>query len=290
MNIEDIYLFNNKNKQLKKDNDKNNKIRENIIYNIIKNKILDKWYNDNKEWLELKLKLFHIIKKSFSKDIKYDNIDIELKGGRKFNYDFELLFLNKDNDIISKKNIEFKYNISKINKYPQFLSISANKFIKGIDYAQYFYDNHIIEICKLINIDIPNRIEYLKTIYNNDYSKLKFYTELKDKEHLIMNEKKKIVSLSIKNYLNSILNLDIDSINKVFQEKQINKDYLLYHNNEFHYDNITREELEITDIKEIKNNNTVVLKTKSNSKIEMLLRWKNHIGILYPAWQISIIR
>ncbi len=34
-------------------------------------------------------------------------------------------------------NIEFKYNIYRIDKYPQFLSIS---------YAKYFYDNYIIEL------------------------------------------------------------------------------------------------------------------------------------------------
>ena len=88
MNITDIYVFSII-KHLKKDNDLNNKIRENIIYNIIKNTIPDEWYIETKEWNELKTKLYEIIK-SISSNIIYDNIDIELKGGRKFNYDFEL--------------------------------------------------------------------------------------------------------------------------------------------------------------------------------------------------------
>lgn len=88
MNITDIYVFSII-KHLKKDNDLNNKIRENIIYNIIKNTIHDEWYREIKEWNELKTKLYEIIK-SISSNIIYDNIDIELKGGRKFNYDFEL--------------------------------------------------------------------------------------------------------------------------------------------------------------------------------------------------------
>ena len=48
MNKTDIDVFNNI-KKLKKDNDMNNKIRENIIYNIIKNTIPDEWYKEEKE-------------------------------------------------------------------------------------------------------------------------------------------------------------------------------------------------------------------------------------------------
>lgn len=287
MNKTDIDVFNNI-KKLKKDNDMNNKIRENIIYNIIKNTIPDEWYKEEKEWNELKTKLYEIIT-SISSNIKYDNIDIELKGGRNFNYDFELIFM-LNNIIINKKFIEFKYNTCRIDKYPQFLSISANKFIKTIDYAEYFYDNYIIELSKLININVPNKIDYLKYVYNNDYSKLQLFTELKEKEHLIIKEKKTIVSLSIKKYLNDIVVLDIDIINKIFAEKQLNKDYLLFHKNKFYHDTIRKEELEIIGIEKIKNNNTLILNTKTNTKIAMLLRWKNHIGILYPAWQISLIR
>ena len=47
MNKTDIDVFNNI-KKLKKDNDMNNKIRENIIYNIIKNTIPDEWYKEEK--------------------------------------------------------------------------------------------------------------------------------------------------------------------------------------------------------------------------------------------------
>jgi len=78
MNIEDINLFNNY-KQLRKDNNEHNIIRENIIYNIIKNTIPNEWYIENKKWLELKTKLFDIIN-LLSNDIEYDNIDIILKG------------------------------------------------------------------------------------------------------------------------------------------------------------------------------------------------------------------
>jgi hypothetical protein len=177
-----------------------------------------------------------------------------------------------------------------IDKYPQFLSISANKFIKSIDYAEYFYNNYISQLAKLIDIDIPNKKDYLKSIYSNDYSKLPIFEKLKENELSIMEKKKEIVSLSIKKYLTDIIELDIDNMNKTFIEKQLNKDYILYYKDKFYSDKIRKEELEIIGIEKIKNNNTLVLNTNSNTKILMLLRWKNHIGILYPAWQISIIR
>lgn len=292
LNITETYiqLFNNNDKQLKKDNDANNKIRENIIYSIIKKQIPNEWYEKNIKWYNLKTKLLEIFNLSFyNDDNNYDNIDIELKGGRKYNYDFELIFL-KNNEIINKECIEFKYNSFRIDKYPQFLSVSANKFIKGIDYAEYFYDNYISDISKLINTTIPDKSNYMKYIYNNDYNKLTFFSELKKKENLIIKEKKEIVSKSIKNYLTNYLILDIEMINKFFQEKQLNKHYILYHNDKFYYDSIKKEELEIIGIETIKNNNCLILNTNSNTKIEMLLRWKNHIGILYPAWQISLSR
>ena len=136
-----IILFNYKNNWYDK-NKLKNKIRENIIPN--------EWYILQPLWNNLKIKLENIIKLI---GIHYNNLDIELKGGRKFNYDFILY-----------KNIEFKYNTTNINKYPQFLSISANKFISSIDYAEYFYDNYIDTIADLIQITKPNKKDYLKYI------------------------------------------------------------------------------------------------------------------------------
>ena len=98
----------------------------------------------------MKIKLENIIK-LIGINIHYNNFDIELKGGRNFNYDFILY-----------KNIEFKYNTTNINKYPQFLSISANKFISSIDYAEYFYDNYIDTIADLIQITKYNKKRLLK--------------------------------------------------------------------------------------------------------------------------------
>lgn len=76
--------------------------------------------------------------------------------------------------------------------------------------------------------------------------------------------KKKIVYESIREYLNKIVILDIENMNNIFQTKQSNKHYILYHNNNFYQDTINNDELTIINIINIEN-------IKTNTKIAMLL-------------------
>lgn len=257
----------------KKDNDNTNKIREEILFQLLEQKTIPKKWYKNKQWFNLQQELFKCI------GIATNDYKIEKKGGRNYNYDF----------IIDDKKIEFKYNSAKIDKCPQFLSISSNNFCKDEGYASFFYDNYIHKIAKLLSLDLPKKDEYLKYIYNNNYEKLSFFKDIKANEHLIKTEKNKIVKESIGEYLHNHLHLDIEKLNEVLKNKEENKYYLLYKNGSFKFDKIHENELEIVKIEKIKNNNCLILQTKSNTKIGMLLRWKNHIGILYPAWQISLI-
>ncbi len=278
---EDINLFWIINK--KKDNDGNNRIREQIIYDILNKNITEEWYQNNK-WNNIKTGLLRTLMET---EKETDNYKIELKGGRNHNYDFIIKY--NVNDI---RKIEFKYNCSSIDKYPQFLSISSNNFIEDEGYASYFYDNYLNKIGLLINISIPSKSDYLKYIHSNNYNTLSIFKEFKEQEKnsKFKEEKKRIVSESISKYLNTKIKLNINEINKYFKEKEKNKYYLLYKNEKFKIDYIKDEELEIVEMKEIKNNNTLILTTKSSSYISMLLRWKNHLGVLYPAWQISLMR
>ena len=275
--IDLFYTINSKN-----NNDSNNKIRESIIYKILNKEIPIEWFV-NEKWFIIKQGLFSILNLTDT-----NNYKIEHKGGRNYNYDFLISYYN-DVKIIKEIKIEFKYNCNRLDKYPQFLSISSNNFIKDEGYVSFFYDNYVNKLAQLLNIDIPEKNMYIKYIHNNDYDKLPFFRKLKDNESLIKIQKNKLVNESISIYLNSIVNLNIELINKTLQEKEYNKEYLLFENHTFFKDKILDNELEITNIYIIKNNNTIILNTKSNTKIGMLLRWKNHKGILYPAWQISLI-
>lgn len=275
--IDLFYAINSKNK-----NDSNNKIRECILYKILNKEIPIEWF-DNEKWCKIKQCLFSILNLTDTNIYK-----IEHKGGRNYNYDFLLTYYN-DSRIIKEIKLEFKYNCNRLDKYPQFLSISSNNFIKDEGYVSFFYDNYVIKLAQLLNIDIPEKNMYIKYIHNNDYDKLPFFRKLKDNESLIKIQKNKLVNESISIYLNSIIKLDIPLITKTLQEKEDNKEYLLFKNDKFIKDKISDDELELTSSYIIKNNNTIILNTKTNTKIAMLLRWKNHKGILYPAWQISLI-
>jgi len=259
----------------KENNDSSNKIRETILYRLLSNEIPKEWFIIDKRWNELKVELFKVI--------ETDVYKIELKGGRSNSYDF---LLRNGNDLLK---LELKYNADRIDKCPQFLNISAINFIKGEDYASYYYDNYLKAIAKLANIEIPEKEIYMKYIYNSNYDKHPFFRNLYNKDKDIEKEKKKIVDESIKTYLNEIIELDIDEINKTFIEKEKDKLYLLYKKGRFYTDKIEEDELKVISIDKIKNNNTMILNTKSKTKIAMLLRWKNRKGVLYPAWQVSLI-
>jgi len=282
--ITDIDYFDIKRKSSKSDND--NKIREDVLCAIGNDNVPLEWF-ENIKWKKLKDSFLLIIKEICNEG--YTSIKIEHKGGRNFNYDF-IIYYYDDDKIIYDRHIEFKYNCKKIQKYPQFLSVSCKQFIKDTGYAEYFYDNYLKNIASLIKIDqLPLKEDYIKYIYQINYSKLPLFTELYNNETNIKKEKKQLVDISIKKYLTDIIELDIDSLNCSFSSKQSDKIYVMYCDGVFYKDYITSDELTVIKIEKIKNN-TIVLQTNSASKINMLLRWKNHAGILFPAWQISIRR
>lgn len=284
--IECFYLFNKR-----KDNDKYNNIREKILYNIWNN-LVPEYFYDNIKWEKIQQQLNQYIK-DIGSNYDYTRYVIEKDGGRNKNNDFSLLFYN-NKDVIGIEKIEFKYNLKQIKNGSQFLSIKSDTFIKkdSMSYVDYFYDNYITEIAELINYpksEIPLKIEYKKYIHSEKYDKMLFTKELKKKDIEIKKDKKKIVDKSIEKYL-SIIQIDIDEINKILLSKHNNKQYLLYQNGIFYKDYISIKDINIITFEKIKNKNSLVFNSESKAKINMLLRWKNYAGILYPAWQISITK
>ncbi|MFN9939045.1 MAG: hypothetical protein ACK56I_06180, partial [bacterium] len=56
----------------------------------------------------------------------HHKIKVELKGGRVFNYDADITFLDGETGAtLTKRKAEFKYNAARINELPQFLSLQA---------------------------------------------------------------------------------------------------------------------------------------------------------------------
>jgi hypothetical protein len=56
---------------------------------------------------------------------------------------------------------------------------------------------------------------------------------------------------------------------------------------DFHVGWLTAADLTPINHLGVRNGNTIMLGTATHT-LKLLLRWKNHKGILYPAWQISL--
>jgi hypothetical protein len=120
-----------------------------------------------------------------------------------------------------------------------------------------------------------------------------FFLHLKECEVNFKKEKAKVVNDSISEYLSSFgQDLDINMFTEKIQESQKDKIYILWGKDmKLHIDSISQEEMSGICIKNIKNNNAIVLESSlTKTTYSLLLRWRNHKGILNPAWQISFKR
>lgn len=267
-------------------NDANNKAREEILVSL---------YDTTDESLqELREKWRHTLAQLYTQP--YDDILVKKKGGRGANHDFTIDYLLKMNVVYQLK-AEFKHNSTKIDKLPEYYSPAADKpYIKRL-YADFFYD-YLDRICDVYPDVSPhklNRENYLKLVHNSGYDRHPFFRNLYDMEKTGTPEqakqKQQIVHESIKDYLSAYaFTLDVEQLTRDLRERQSGKVFLLWNLSEFVVDSIRDDEMEITHVEKVKNNNTIIAVSKAGTRHNMLLRWKNHLGILYPAWQISLSR
>ena len=279
-------------------NDSNNKKREAIIFAMLTNKVPSIWFDVYSEWDNINSKLWTKI--DTIQPYLFDSLSVTYKGGRG-NYEYLLKWVNEDNVVLKQCKLEFKHNSSNITKCPQFLSVASKNFTT-INYAEFFYDNYIPHISTLYSIDPPPKDLYLKCIHSDNYRRHPFFHHIHDTENddqYVKDKKKTHVYQSIHKFIDSIhINklLDFVELNKKLKKTQDNKIFLLWDLKNFHLDTFSDEELNVTMIKCLKqgkrgNNTSLILETSHpTTEIHMLLRWKNRLGILYPAWQISLHR
>lgn len=284
--LEHIQLFFSKGKG-RATNDLNNRIREDILLlllnppeqYIIDTQFGEMWQTMSFKWREF---LNNICDKEF------DNISVKKIANRK-NFDLEINYL-RNGENVHKILGEFKHNCKTIGKLPQYYSASENKRYIPQSYGSYFYDQYLDQICNLANIEKINKETYMKHLYQHDHNVNDFFKKLREVETTIEKEKKKIVHESIKNYLNQYSNdLSIELLKKDIQSQK-EKTFILWDCKNFYKDSISLEELDLERIEKIKKDNTIVVSSKAGTTHNMLLRWRNHLGILYPAWQISLER
>lgn len=276
-------------------NDEHNKIRENIIESMPY--IDEDYFNDPEHGM-----LWRQIKTSFDQKMReicplYSSYKIQHKGGRRFNYDFDVYFFGVDNTLIKSIKLEFKFNATSIDEAPQFVSPMNPSQYLSQSFEEYYYLNYLIPLFSKYNLTIPDLDIYLKQVHGNkpkclEQAQTLYYQGCKQSSKFnscenalsFYTECNKKSSDCIAKFIGET-DLDIQKLNNYLTQSQDRKIYLLYKNGEFHLQ-FSRTDDYIIQMYE-KELNRYVATTKSNKKIKILLRWKNGNGIAYPAFQIS---
>ena len=222
----------------------------------------------------------------------YTSVKTTMKGGRRWNYDADVSYYNGSQLVASRK-IEFKNGGTDIGDLPQFLSLQAKFGLFPETYDAFWYDHcldHYLACDPEITQPKPSREIYLKKVTGTTYTALPFFHQLKNREMFFQPEKNAVVNASITAYLTQYGHtIDIAAFSKKVQDSQANKMYLLWSNGAFCLDTLTAAEMTGMAFHSIQNGNVLELKAGTTS-YRLLLRWRNHKGILNPAWQISMKR
>jgi hypothetical protein len=277
------------------DNDATNKTREKVL-KVICNP--PKEYLDNeqygKSWRIVHEEWNNALKKiAADTDISvYTSTKIKVKGGRKSHYDADVMYYNEKN-LVANRKIEFKNGGPNISKVPQFLSLQAKYNIFTETYDKFWYENYLDKYLACdteITHVKPSLQVYLKSVTSTKYHITPFFAQLKSRELFFKKEKNSVVNTSIRDYLTKYGNtINIETFSEKVKATQSEKIYLLWCNGKFCLDRLSDEEMSGMTYHSIKNGNVLELKT-GNTIYRLLLRWRNHKGILNPAWQISMKR
>ena len=279
------------------DNDHNNKVREDIITNI--SYIDEDYFSDPQHgpsWFALK--------SGFDANMRlicptYSSYKIEHKAGRKHNYDYLVTFLDDKQNKISDAKLEFKFNAATIDDTPQFVSPMKPSQYLSAPFEEYYYDSYLVPLLQKFGLDVPERNLYLKSIHNNkpkcmEAAQLLYYQGCKQSSKFDGTENATSFYEScnessrecIKKFIENT-DLNIAKLTQYLSESQDQKIYLLYKNGNFNIQVSCSDDYIIDSYSKNPEKFRYEAITKTNKKINILLRWKNGNGIAYPAFQIS---
>jgi len=276
-------------------NDATNKVREKVLKLICNppNEYLDNAEFGN-SWRILH-EAWNIALKKIAQETSvpnYTNTQITVRGGRKFNYDADVTYYN-GTTLVANRKIEFKNGGSNIGDLPQFLSLQTKIGLFTETYDKFWYENYLdkyIACDSSITETKPSLQLYLKNLTSTKYTITPFFAQLKTRELFFQNEKNAVVNASITDYLTTYgKEIDIKSFSEKVKATQTDKIYLLWSNGKFSTDQLSEAEMTGMTFHAIKNGNVLQVKAGTTT-YNMLLRWRNHKGILNPAWQISMKR
>ena len=278
-------------------NDKNNKTRENIIGSIINSKVPVEFY-EIPRWLQLKTSIHNYITELDKNP--FDKIDCKHKGGRKFNFDFNIILYSEDLGTEPRVyNIELKFNASAIDEAPQFVSPMKPSQYLSSSYEDYYYTNYLPRLSTMSNLSTPSKETYMAQIHTNKPKCIKDFQEIyykgceasskftKNEEDIKFYElAKQLSSESISTFI-AQTDLNIGLLSEYLHTSQQGKIYMLYSDGKF-----TKQYANLADymiVSVVKNPQKFRYECLSanGKKINVLLRWKNGNGIAFPAFQIS---
>lgn len=277
----------------KKYNDKNNKMRENIIGAFLNGCITKDHILYCNHWSKMK-ELINDYVNTLIDNVNIENTKLIHRGGRKYNYDFTIILNNKYDF-----NIELKYNDSTVKGIPQFVSPMNPSQYMSSSYEEYFYDKYLPKLANMSGLNIPKKKIYLSEVHSHtpqcmlNYQELyykgckqssKYTGELSDIS--FYEYSKKIDSESRSTFIESN-DLNIELLTTYLKETQNNKIYMLYKKDRFYKETINIDDYSLVNYEKCPSKYMYIATSRSNRKIKILLRWKNGNGIAYPAFQIS---
>ena len=294
--VQDIELFKSAG-QNKSNNAEYNKIRENIIANIYHlddDYFLDPIYGSN--WRSLREKFTATV--SYLCQQSYSEISVKQLGGMSHNYDFLLSFIDESKNRIKEIKLEFKHNNSDVKDLIQFLEL-YDKDVKDkfelceVSYAEFYYDNYLNKYLDCdANLDAivkPSKEEYLKNVYDIQYSH-SFFAKLYEHKTSEMKNKKEIANKSVKEYLELyVQTFKFNKITEKIRASQSGKVFLMWDCENFHTQTLDIENITISGIKKIDNLYFDVSVENFEYDIRVRLNWGNNNGLANPRWKFTFI-
>lgn len=210
----------------------------------------------------------------------YDQFQVTRKGGRSKHHDFTVDYY-LDSRKVDTKQIEFKFGKT-MKSLPQFLSLYSHFNMFPNTYAVFYYEHYLDKYLAYVGIEKPPLPEYLDHVYGSEY-KHTFFATLREREVEHKKAKSEIVNDSIRYYLQTnATQIILPTLYEKLQASQ-QKTFLLWDETKFSTHRLTFEPLEYKGYTK----NTILI-TSGAYTLKLLLRWKNHKGILGPAWQIKV--
>ena len=289
---ESIQLFYSKDSS-KGTNDAENKVRESIL--VFLANPLPAEYADDTKWSHLYNRFHDALRSICGQD--YFRVEIKKLAGRLHNYDLLVTFYDAVNVEIRIAKLEFQHNSRSLDKVPQILSLQDRfGLVSELSYTKYYYETALDTYLATVNYTNakPSLDEYMAIVCGTEYARCPMTQYMYANEGSGDNKKRctAIVKESIRGYLDKYAaTVDIVKLNTKLMDSQMGKHFLLWDLDKFWIHTYSAEDLCIRGENGItvKNANTIVL-LSDNYEYHLLLRWRNHAGILNPAWQIKAIR